>query len=309
MYSYPENLKVFSKFISKQKSGPKKKRAKLEVSPDTLTSEQQKAFRIVEKVIQKENSEQLFLFIHGIGGTGKSRTLTSIRDMVESKFNDQAVLVCGPTGISAHNVSGETLHSTFGINIFGPKEEIEMPTDLKGALSFEEEEMTEKVRKKDTELKTRLKAVRLIIIDEISMVGARLLSMVEEKIRKILCSLLPFGGLHVIISGDIGQLRPIYDRALFVRPLPGDSDSEKGVELYHLFKTVVVLSHVIRQDGEQQNQFRKMLSNLRRGMITDSDIKLLNTRHVSMLDSDEMKDLDNVIHVYPFRNKVSSYNR
>lgn len=331
MYTYPENLSTFSKFIEHQKKRGNIKRQKVELNTDSLNAEQRLGLAIVQKVLEN-NGDQLLMYLHGVAGTGKSHLLACIRDLIESKCGEDGVIVAAPTGVAAYNINGETLHSAFalGLRFMSAREEEEGHLTLIPALTpatelvqhvdseklkeqsidFEKDEEMEVEREVTRKLRVRLQSTRFIIIDEISMVGAKAFAAIERKIRVLLNSTLPFGGRHVIISGDIGQLRPIYDAPLFAEQyLKHGRECLIGMRLYHEFRTVVILHQVVRQEGEEQARFRTLLLNVRKGVFEEEDLHLLNTRQVAKIDENEKKCLDSITHIFPYRRLVKHQNR
>ena len=122
------------------------------------------------------------LFLTGRAGTGKT---TLLRKFVE-QAGDSAI-VLAPTGVAAMNAGGQTLHSFFKF----PPRLIE-PQDVK-------------------RLRTAriMKAAETIIIDEISMVRADMLDAIDRSLKLNRGSKRPFGGVRMILSGDLHQLPPV----------------------------------------------------------------------------------------------------
>ena len=74
-------------------------------------------------------------------------------------------------------------------------------------------------------LQQQLGALRLLIIDEVSMVVARMLNLIDKRLREIFPAQahVPFGGVYVALAGDFAQLPPVRDRPLFMPSRIGDS--------------------------------------------------------------------------------------
>lgn len=119
------------------------------------------------------------VFVTGKAGTGKSLVLKA------AACQRNAVIVA-PTGLAAMNVGGSTIHSFFGIK----------PGDMTvKPLNMWQEQV--------------VRAARVILFDEISMVRADLLDMVDAILRSTLRSELPFGGKKVVMFGDPLQIEPV----------------------------------------------------------------------------------------------------
>lgn len=166
------------------------------------------------------------LFLTGSGGVGKS--------WVIKQLVDAYTVLCAPTGIAALNIGGSTCHSVFGL-----------PT------SFPVKSDYAKISPMLKQLFGRNSKVKRIIIDEIGMVRADTLDMIDHKLRLVRGSTLPFGGLQVVVVGDFFQLEPIVKRE--EKPLLGaiyTSPFAFSAKCWDF--EVVELTQVVRQSDEKQ---------------------------------------------------------
>ncbi len=147
-----------------------------DVSGLTLSDEQQKIFDIIENT--KET-----LYVTGKAGTGKSVLLEYF-----VKNTSKSAAVVAPTGVAALNVGGQTIHSFFKL----PPDVID-PTQVQ------------------VDYKTRelLRHVDVIVIDEVSMVRVDLMAAIDAKLQIANRNKLPFGGVQVVMFGDLYQLPPV----------------------------------------------------------------------------------------------------
>lgn len=234
----------------------------------TLNDAQRRAFALIAYRLYRPQGEQLLMYIGGMGGTGKSQILHALRAFLRRKNEDYRVLVTAPTGTAARLIDGSTYHSVMGfsgLNDYNPSATV---------LS---------------NVRERLQYVDVLFLDEISMVSCNNLFKICAQMSKASDAQdLPFGGKHVVVAGDFGQLPPVGNAhnclySHFVNSsVEGLKLSEQraviGKALWHLFTTVVILSENMRQLDPADNVFRTALTNLRYKASTASDIALLRTR-------------------------------
>ena len=148
----------------------------------------QDAIRIIQHTHQT-------LFLTGKAGTGKSTFLRYIAQTTKKKY-----IVLAPTGISAINAGGSTLHSFFKLP-FHPL----LPNDTR----YTQQKLKDTL-KYNGEKRKILREVELIIIDEISMVRADLIDFIDKVLRGYSRNIYqPFGGKQLLLVGDMYQLEPV----------------------------------------------------------------------------------------------------
>jgi ATP-dependent exoDNAse (exonuclease V) alpha subunit len=233
------------------------------------------------------SKEQLLLRLEGCGGTGKSFLLESWRQQVAT-----IVLLAAPTGIAAHLIEGETLHSL-----------LSLPTNY----NFQELSME---KKRDREHK--FKDVKLIIVDEYSMIGCKMISRIESRLRQISGRPQePFRGYHVILVADTLQLPPVGDTPLWYSLSTNEERTDEniaGLAAYRAFEKVINLTIQVRQAGESQSVFRRILDNLRKGESTLEDWQVLNTRMINAYGTEERAALDQAIYMFSANKEAKDYN-
>jgi len=199
--------------------------------------------------IQMIESFNRNLFITGKAGTGKSTLLKFIKECTDKNF-----AVVAPTGLAALNVTGQTIHSFF-----------------KFPLNVLTENSITKFR--DTEM---IKALQLLIIDEVSMVRADIMDAIDESLRKNRGINKPFGGVQVVLFGDLCQLPPVvkgrdmeeYFNAEFGGPYFFNAKVFDKMQL-----DIIELKQVYRQKDEG---FIKKLNRVREKRIDKNLIAELN---------------------------------
>ena len=208
-----------------------------------------------------ENSSDHY-FITGNAGTGKSTLLSHFRSITGKNL-----VVVAPTGVAAVNVKGETIHSFFR---FAPT--------ITPAQAREEAKKT-----RDPKL---YRALETLIIDEISMVRADLLDSIDSFLKSVRHSEEPFGGVQVIMVGDLYQLPPVVTNednaaisAIYDSPFFFSSKVMSSINdgLFNKFK-VVQLDKIHRQ---KDPKFIAILNNIRNNQVTESDLITLNNQLIS----------------------------
>ena len=164
------------------------------------------------RTIIKKLDEQTNIFISGIGGCGKSYLLREVYFYLSRRHNTDEVAITSTTGISSYNLDIKnctTIHSWSGIIL-----PAKIPDDINGFLS----NLCLKV-KKNKKLRTRWEKTKYLLIDEISMLGANYIEVLDTIARKIRGVDKPMGGIQVIFSGDFLQLPPVGDDLCFLSPV------------------------------------------------------------------------------------------
>lgn len=209
------------------------------------------------------------IFLTGKAGTGKTTFLHELR-----KHSPKRIAVVAPTGVAAINAGGVTIHSLFQLP-FGPY----IPEYLlreKGQFSSPNSIQVKKFNKDKINL---IKGLDLLVIDEISMVRADMLDGIDEVLRRYKNHVLPFGGVQLLMIGDLNQLSPVvkddewkllkkyYDSAYFFSSHALKKSKPINIELKHIY----------RQNDEK---FIRLLNMIRDNQMDELSIKELNTRYL-----------------------------
>lgn len=225
---------------------PKINLNQIDISDITLSSEQQNLF---DKI---ENSSNHF-FITGKAGTGKSVLLQFFKQKSAKK-----VVVCAPTGVAALNVGGQTIHSLFRI-----------------PPAFIERDSLKPVGYKTARL---LQNIDTVVIDEISMVRADLMDAIDYRLRQARHNNLPFGGVQVVMFGDLYQLPPVVNDPELHKYF---ADNNNGYYFFnaHVWERaqfdIYELTNIFRQKDEA---FISILNAVRNGTVGEQHLSTLNMR-------------------------------
>ncbi|MFA7301432.1 MAG: PIF1 family DEAD/DEAH box helicase [Candidatus Shapirobacteria bacterium] len=217
----------------------------IDVSEIKLSDEQQKLFN------RFENTKS-HMFITGKAGTGKSVLLQYIK-----LHTQKNIVVVAPTGVAALNVGGQTIHSLF---LFPP--------------TF----IDTKALHLSPKSKKILKNIDTLVIDEVSMVRADLMDGIDYLLRLARDSQEPFGGVQLLMFGDLYQLPPVVnepDLINYFEQLNG------GFYFFHSMAwngTELEIYELLENFRQTDENFKLILNALRSGDIDDISLQNLNTR-------------------------------
>lgn len=207
------------------------------------------------------------VFLTGKAGTGKT---TFLNDFV--KRTRKKHIVVAPTGIAAINAGGVTIHSMFGLPLrtFLPTTE-RIDTSLANNIA----DLMPHFKYRKDKLKL-LREVEIIIIDEVSMLRADVLDMMDFSLRFIRRNNQRFGGVQMLFIGDLYQLPPVVRdehilKMFYNSPFFFDSLAIKEIPLI-----TIELTKVYRQTDEE---FLDILNAIRDGDVANIDFEHLNERY------------------------------
>lgn len=219
-----------------------------------------KEFKTLWKIITTTNKS---VFLTGRAGTGKSTFLKYICAKTNKKY-----VVLAPTGIAAVNVGGMTLHSFFKIP-FKPL----LPDDPQY-----QNKTIQKTLNYNREKIKMLRALDLIIIDEISMVRADIIDFIDKVLRYYCRNMRePFGGKQILFVGDVFQLEPVVtpDMREILRNYYRQFFFFNARAFNELSLIPIELLKIYRQNN---TEFVSMLDRIRIDKATQQDLEKLGTR-------------------------------
>lgn len=220
-----------------------------------------------KNVLNFVNQTNQLIFLTGKAGTGKTTLLKYIRD---NTLKQMAVVA--PTGVAAINAGGSTIHSFFQFP-FSPF----LPALKENGLQdFSKNNLP--ALKYSSQRLAIFRKLELLVIDEISMVRADLLDQIDITLRQTRKKWhLPFGGVQVMLIGDMHQLPPVVQQeewkllgTIYVSPYFFDSFVIKNNKPVY-----IELEKIYRQKEED---FISILNKVRNNTLSRSDFDLLN-RH------------------------------
>ena len=204
------------------------------------------------------------IIVQGGAGSGKSTVISTLVQWMEKIFRKEGdnpehpyILVCAPTGTAAAVVHGQTLHHSFSFN-FGN----------------EYMSLSDKARDQKRSL---LRNLKVVIIDEISMVKADLLYQLDLRLREVMERPSEvFGGIAIFCFGDLLQLKPVKAPYVFEQPKCKNYAVTHALEpLWRMFRPMN-----LNQNHRQGNDktYADILNRIRTGNVTDADCNQLEER-------------------------------
>jgi hypothetical protein len=224
--------------------------------PDQPMSIRNPELQLADDFVRHTNCN---IFLTGNAGTGKTTFLHAIQ-----KNTHKRMVVTAPTGVAAINAGGVTLHSFFQLP-FGPfVPGGEVPVGQ------------HRIRREKQNI---IQSLDLLVIDEVSMVRADLLDGVDSVLRRFRRSDLPFGGVQLLMIGDLQQLSPVVKRdewqilqKYYASPYFFSSTALGRTELIP-----IELKHIYRQS---EPYFIELLGRVRENRLDSPTLEKLNSRHI-----------------------------
>lgn len=224
------------------------------------------------------------IFLTGKAGTGKT---TFLKKVVEC--SRKRPIVVAPTGVAAINAGGVTIHSFFQLPFspYVPGAKIESRFDF------------------SKEKRKIIASIDLLIIDEISMVRADLLDAIDMVLRRFRDHSQPFGGVQMLMIGDLAQLTPVVtpEDERMLKPYYDTPYFFGSKALQQVDYVTIQLEHVYRQQDES---FISLLNEVRNGHPSAEALARLNSR--SQAISDNARNPEGAIRLTTHNNKAKEYN-
>lgn len=228
-----------------------------------MNENQAAAFNIIRNHYLNASNNQLLMMITGLGRSGKSFVIEAVRNLLTEKCR-----VCAFFGIAAFNIKGTTLHSLLQLPIQGKRN-----GPLKSSAL--------------AKLQNDLNGITYLITDEFSVIGQKMFAWINRRCKQATGHFtLPFGGLSIILVGDIGQLPSIADQVIY-HTRPKSDLALEGYCMYRKLETVIKFEVNERAKGANhaQQQFRDLQVRARDGNSNLEDWKLLLSRAPHSVDN------------------------
>jgi hypothetical protein len=205
------------------------------------------------------------IFLTGKAGTGKTTFLHHLKTA-----SPKRMAIVAPTGVAAINAGGVTIHSFFQLP-FGP------------FVPGSKDQQQKRFHKEKINL---IKSLDLLVIDEISMVRADTLDHIDEVLRRYRDHSKPFGGIQLLMIGDLHQLSPVvkesdwqmlrdfYPNLYFFNSRALQQTSHVSIELKHIYR-------------QSDDNFIRLLNSVRENKIDTTVLEQLNQRHIEHFNPSE----------------------
>jgi PIF1-like helicase len=259
----------------------------LELNVKLLTEKQLKAYNIAVEYLSGNKGKQMLMFVTGEGGTGKSFLISLIMEFTHLYYGKQkglygSALAIAPTGAAANLINGHTWQAVYGKG--RPNSKVKKRDDGP---------MTSATAKA---VGAKLAGVKLIVLDEISMINLETLHEISERqiaamgtqttdetIRENYKGQL-FGGMNMLFTGDFYQLRPVTGDAIYIRETRR-LKSLKGLETWDGLNEFVILTENTRHKDDASPVMNSFLKGARIGRIDEKLLHKMNERVMTSVAS------------------------
>ncbi|KAK3923565.1 ATP-dependent DNA helicase [Frankliniella fusca] len=221
-------------------------------------------------------------------GCGKTITIQGLVHLVSAKCGEDKIIVIAPTAAAALNAGGRTIHSMLRISVGRDKHN----GDLSGEFLHN--------------FQQTMRNVHFVVIEEFSMVGCNMFSLINRRCMQFRNSTEIFGGCAIFLFGDAKQLQPVADVSLFKtatnKMKPNALD---GCNLFHCVEEVKVLKTCHRQSNVS---FCEFLEHISHGYVTDVDKELISVRFEENMPIQDREKFHDAIHLFTTRKGVDDFN-
>ncbi|MBA3663079.1 MAG: helix-turn-helix domain-containing protein [Bacteroidetes bacterium] len=229
-----------------------------------------------EQVLNFINHTNQIVFLTGKAGTGKTTLLKYIKQNTYKQIS-----VVAPTGVAAINAGGSTIHSFFQFP-FTPF----LPSLREGI----PDKNSLPVLKYNSQRLAIFKNLELLVIDEVSMVRADMMDQIDATLRQTRKKWhLPFGGVQVMLIGDMYQLSPVvqneewrilsdyYNSPYFFDSLVIKNNPPVFIELDKIYR-------------QNESTFIELLNKVRNNIMDLKDLELLNSHYKANITQEDYQN-------------------
>ena len=213
------------------------------------------------------------VFLTGEPGAGKTHTINTFVDYLRRRDVEPAVTAS--TGIAATHIGGMTIHSWSGIGIKTKLDKYDL----------------DKIANSEYIVK-RINRTKVLIIDEVSMLSANTLDMVDMVCREIKQNTEAFGGIQIILVGDFFQLPPIIKTDFTQNKQSSFTGENENSKIFACDgsawqRAQMVTCYLTEQHRQDDKDFLAMLSGIRANKFSEKNLEYLNSRQIEHEDMPE----------------------
>jgi PIF1-like helicase len=281
--------------------------AQLEKNVKLLTRKQLQAYEIAAEYINGNKGKQMIMFVSGEGGTGKSFLIALIMEYTNIIHGKQkglygSAVALAPTGAAAKVINGHTWQAVYGKGIAKRKKQnIQMASRTAKAVG------------------AKLLGIKLAVLDEISMINLEtlyeiserqkeaMLAYVEDENERKLIESQPFGGVHMLFTGDFYQLKPITGEAIYTSN-PKYVNSKKGQKIWHDINEYIELTESTRFKNDRTPHMNKFLSGVRKGKVNQFLLNKMNERVMTTVAAAKKQAGSDAIWISHVNKEVNKFN-
>ena len=243
----------------------------------------------------------LRMFVRGVGGTGKSFLIETIKALVHDLWpsDDLTCAIAAPTGLAAFNVGGITIHRLFQLPI---------EHEGKAAEYWALPKSSQKV------MKTTLRSVKIIIVDEVSMVSSLNFAYMHLRLEELFGSQDWFGSKNMLLVGDLLQLQPVNGHPVFEK-IPQKSLQYKlgCATSVNIWRDAIAYDELTINERQKKDvEFSSMLDCVRCGQPTDETLNLLKKQVIEGSAVDKFVELQqseqSPVCLFPRRKACDHFN-
>ncbi|XP_050338285.1 uncharacterized protein LOC126764671 [Bactrocera neohumeralis] len=252
-----------------------------------MNIDQKQLFTVITESIKNQLNGDIKrekIFVTGGAGTGKTFLFNVLKNQVNRCYGKLVVKVGALTGVAARLVGGSTLHSLLKLPVQKDGVIINMPLLTGNYLRG---------------MRQLWQNVEFLFIDEISMVPYEMLCMIDSRLRQLKRQDACFGGINVLLFGDLMQLPPVRGHQVFQQP----EHMKPATHLWRQFR-LVELQQNMRQ--QEDTTFIDVLNALRVGKLTSKHLEVLLEK-VST-DTTEEFSIEKALRIYPTNDQVVIHN-
>ena len=283
----------------------------LEQRVDMLNADQRRVYDSISSHLshqkRHEDSEcqcdmnSLTMFVSGVGGTGKSFLIEAVKSLTDSLWpsEDLKCAITAPTGLAAFIVGGVTVHRLFQLPIEHEGKEA-------GYWSLSKD--SQKV------MKMSLRHLKLLVIDEVSMVSSLNLTYVHLRMQELFGGDEWFGGKNVLFVGDLLQLQPVNGNPVFEKMTKSTLVHKLGcLGSVNIWQDCVTYEELtINERQKKDGEFSAILDCVRRGSLSEQTISVLKERVSEVSVAEKFTELQEAgmtpVCLFPTRKQCDAVN-